>query len=145
MFKNILLPTDGSEPSLRAARMGIALARQVGATVHAYHVLAPLAAVAYFSDQIRQAPDDYLQEAVGRAQEHLQAVRVLAEQAGVPFAGDYVFDHSPYSAIIGAAKQFQCDLIVMGTHGRTGLDRMLLGSQTAKVLSCADIPVLVCP
>ena len=144
MFQNILLPTDGSDQSLRAARMGIALARQVGARVHAYHVLEPLAAVDYFSDLIRHAPDDYRDEAIHRAKQRLEAIHVLASDADVPFDGDYTFDHRPYAAIVGAAQRYGCDLIVMGTHGRTGLDRLVLGGETSKVLNCADIPVLVC-
>ena len=144
MFKHILIPTDGSDPSLHAARIGIALARQVGATVHAYHVLAPLAAVAHFSDLIRHAPDDYHHEAVRRAQQQLEAIHVLAEEAGGPFESGYAFDQRPYSAIVGAARQYDCDLIVMGTHGRTGVDRLMMGSQASKVLSCSDVPVMVC-
>lgn len=144
MFKNILLPTDGSDQSLRAARIGIALAKKLGAKVHAYHVLDPLIAVAYVSDLIRHAPDDYHQEAVDRAQQQLEAIHALAREADVPFAGNYVFDQRPYCAIVGAARQYECDLIVMGTHGRTGLDRLMLGSETNKVVGCADIPVLVC-
>jgi len=144
MFKNILLPTDGSDQSLRAARMGIALAKLVGAKVHAYHVLAPLAAIAYMSDLIRNAPDDYHHEAVDRARLELEAIHKLAKEAGVPFEGGYAFDQRPYSAIVGAARQYDCDLIVMGTHGRTGLDRLVLGSETSKVLGCTEVPVLVC-
>lgn len=144
MFKNILIPTDGSDQSLRAARVAIALAKQVGARVHAYHVLAPLAAVAHFSDLIRHAPDDYHQEAVSRAERKLEAIRELAREAGVPFDSGYAFDQRPYSAIVGAARQYDCDLIVMGTHGHTGMDRLVMGSQSSKVLSCSDIPVMVC-
>jgi nucleotide-binding universal stress UspA family protein len=144
MFKNILVPTDGSDQSLCAARIAIALAKQLGARVHAYHVLAPLAAVAHFSDLIRHAPDDYHQEAVRRAEQQLQAIHELAKEAGVPFDGGYAFDQRPYSAIVGAARHYGCDLIVMGTHGRTGVDRLVMGSQASKVLSCSDIPVMVC-
>lgn len=144
MFQNILLPIDGSDQSLRAARLGIALAKQIGARVHAYHVLAPLAAAAYFSDLIRQAPDDYRDEAVHRAKQRLETIHLLASEADVPFDGDCTFDHRPYAAIIGAAQRYGCDLIVMGMHGCTGLDRLVLGSETNKVLSCADVPVLVC-
>lgn len=144
MFKNILLPTDGSDQSLRAAHLGIALAKQNRARVHAYHVLAPLAAVDFFSDLIRESPDDYREEAIQRAEQQLETIRLIAEEAGVPFEGNYAFDQRPYSAILGAARQYNCDLIVMGTHGRTGLDRLVLGSETNKVLSCTDIPVLVC-
>ena len=144
MFKNILLPTDGSDQSLRAAKLGIALAKQVGARVHAYHVLAPLAAVAHISDLIRHAPDDYHHEAISRAQQQLEVIHDMASEAGVPFDGDYAFDQRPSSAIVGAARRFDCDLIVMGTHGRTGIDRLMLGSETGKVLSCSDVPVMVC-
>jgi nucleotide-binding universal stress UspA family protein len=132
MFQNILLPTDGSDQSLRAAR------------VHGYHVSAPLAAVACFSDLIRHAADDYRDEAIHRAKQRLEAIHALASEADVPFDGDCTFDHRPYTAIVGAARQYGCDLIVMGAHGRTGLDRLVLGKETSKVLSCADIPVLVC-
>lgn len=144
MFKNILLPTDGSDQSLRAARLGIALAKQAGGRVHAYHVLAPLAAVAYFADVIRHAPDDYRSQAIGWAQQELETIRALARDADVPFDGDYAFDLRPDTAILGAARKYNCDLIVMGTHGRTGFDRIVLGSKTNKVLNCAEIPVLVC-
>lgn len=144
MFKNILLPVDDSEPSLHAARVGMALAGRIGAKVHAHYVLAPLAAVAYLSDLIRRAPDDYRREAIDRAQRHIGAVRALAEEAGVPFEGSYEFDHHPSNSIIGAARQYGCDLIVMGSHGRTGLDRLMIGSETQRVLGCTDIPVMVC-
>ncbi|HTV84634.1 MAG TPA: universal stress protein [Dyella sp.] len=144
MFKNILLPTDGSDQSLRAAQLGIAIAKQLGARVHAYHVLAPLAAIAYFSDSIRHSPEDYRSEAVSRAQRQLDAIEALAKEADVPFDGGYTFDKRPYAAIVGAARQFDCDLIVMGIHGHTGIDRLVMGGETNKVLSCSDIPVLVC-
>lgn len=144
MFKHILLPTDGSEPSARAVRLGVALAKQTGARVHAFHVLTPLAAISHFSDLIRHEPDDYENEAIARAQGHLEAVRVLAKEAGVGYEGSYAFDPRTYTAIVGAAHRYDCDLIVMGTHGHTGLDRLVLGSETNKVLGCADIPVLVC-
>lgn len=144
MFKNILIPIDGSDLSLRAASLGVELAKRFGARVHGYHVLKPLAAVAYISDTLRHAPDDYRNDAIDRAERQLDTVRALALAAGVPFDGNYTFDHRPYSAIVGAAHKYNCDLIVMGTHGRTGLDSVVLGSETSKVLSCADIPVLVC-
>lgn len=144
MFKNILLPVDDSEPSLRAAHLGIALAGQLGAKVHAHHVLAPLAAVAYLSDLIRSAPDDYRREAIGRAQRQIGAIRKLAEDAGVSFEGSYEFDHHPSNSILGAVKQYGCDLVVMGSRGRTGLDRLMIGSEAQRVLSCADVPVMIC-
>jgi len=144
MFKHILVPTDGSEQSLRAARVGVEMAKHFGAHVHGFHVLAPLSSVNYFSDQIRHAPEDYRSQAIAQAQHQLETIHALAMELGVPFDSSYSFDHRPYTAIVGEAKKRQCDLIVMGTHGRTGFDRLVLGGETNKVLSCADMPVLVC-
>jgi len=103
----------------------------------------PLKAVSYFFDVITQAPDDYRNQAIDRAQQQPDAVHVLAREADVAFGG-YAFDLRPYTAVLGAARKHGCDLIVMGTHGRAGFDRMVLGSETDKVLGCADIPMLVC-
>ncbi|RDS86043.1 universal stress protein [Dyella psychrodurans] len=144
MFSHILIATDGSDHATHAAETGIELARKLGARIYAFHVLAPLPAVAYFSDVIRHTEDSYEDRAVTRAQWHLSAIQAMADKAGVVAHGGYAFDRRPYVAIVGAAKMQQCDLIVMGTHGFTALDRLLLGSETNKVLTCCDIPVLVC-
>jgi nucleotide-binding universal stress UspA family protein len=144
MFSHILIPTDGSEPAMHAAQIGIELAQKVGARIYAFHVLAPLAAVAYFSDVIQHAEDSYTDRAIARAQVRLGDIQAMAQRAGVIADGGYAFDRRPYVAIVGAAKQQHCDLIVMSTHGYATLDRMLLGSETNRVLGCCDIPVLVC-
>lgn len=144
MFSHILIPTDGSDDTLHAAQMGIALAHEQGARIYAFHVLTPLAAVAYFSDVLRHAPNSHEERAITRAQHRLAEIEEMAKTSGVECHGGYVFDHRPYVAIVGAAKQQHCDLIVMSVRGYTTLDRMLLGSETNKVLSCCSIPVLVC-
>jgi nucleotide-binding universal stress UspA family protein len=144
MFSHILVPTDGSDHAMHAAQMGIELARSVGARIYAFHVLAPLAAVAYFSDVIQHTEDSYVDRAITRAEQRLAEIEEMANKAGVPCHGGYAFDRRPYVAIVGAAKKEHCDLIVMSTHGYTTLDRMLLGSETNRVLGCCDIPVLVC-
>ena len=144
MFSHILVPTDGSDHSMHAAEMGIELARSLGARIYAFHVLAPLAAVAYFSDVIQHAEDSYVDRAITRAQQRLTEIEEMAGKAGVVCHGGYAFDRRPYVAIVGAAKKEHCDLIVMSTHGYATLDRMLLGSETNRVLGCCDIPVLVC-
>jgi nucleotide-binding universal stress UspA family protein len=144
MFSHILIPTDGSEHALHAAEVGIELARKVGARIYTFHVLAPLAAVAYFSDMIQHVEDSYVERAIARAQVHLTDIQAMAEKVGLQADVGYAFDRRPYVAIVGAAKQQHCDLIVMSTHGYTMLDRILLGSETNRVLSCCDIPVLVC-
>jgi nucleotide-binding universal stress UspA family protein len=144
VFSHILIPTDGSEHTLHAAEIGIQLAQKVSARIYAFHVLAPLAAVAYFSDVIQHAEDSYTERAIARAQVHLEDIQAMARKAGLEAEGGYAFDRRPYVAIIGAAKQQHCDLIVMSTHGYATLDRILLGSETNRVLSCCDVPVLVC-
>lgn len=144
MFSHILVPTDGSDHAMHAAEVGIALARSLGARIYAFHVLAPLAAVAYFSDVIQHADDSHVERAVTRAQQRLADIEEMANKAGVTCRGGYAFDRRPYVAIVGAAKKQHCDLIVMSMHGYATLDRMLLGSETNRVLGCCDIPVLVC-
>jgi nucleotide-binding universal stress UspA family protein len=144
MYTHLLLPTDGSELALRGVDAGIALAAGLGASVHAFHVLRPLAAVAYLADAIQFPATTYSQQAIARAERYLTEVSRRAHDAGVPCRSSYVFDHRPYVAIIGAAHREQCDLIVMGSHGRQGLDRLLLGSQTHQVILAGPLPVLVC-
>lgn len=144
MFSHILVPTDGSDHALHAAEVGIRLARSLGARIYAFHVLAPLPAVAYFSDIIQHAEDSHVERAALRAQQRLADIEMMASKAGVACHGGYAFDRRPYVAIVGAAKKEHCDLIVMSMHGYATLDRMLLGSETNRVLSCCDIPVLVC-
>lgn len=144
MFSHILIPTDGSEQAMHAAEMGIELASRLDARIYTFHVLSPLAAVAYFSDVIQHAEDSYVERAVARAQERLAEIESMAKEAGVACRGGYAFDRRPYVAIVGAAKREHCDLIVMSTHGYATLDRLLLGSETHKVLGCCTIPVLVC-
>ncbi|GLQ46143.1 universal stress protein A [Dyella lipolytica] len=144
MFSHVLIATDGSEHAMHAAETGVELARKLGARIYAFHVLAPLPAVAYFSDVIQHAEDSYVERSVARAQLHLADIQAMAKKAGVESHGGYAFDRRPYVAIVGAAKQQHCDLIVMGTHSYTSLDRLLLGSETNKLLTCCDVPVLVC-
>lgn len=144
MFKHILLPVDGSALSLRAADMGIALAARVGARVHGLHVLDPFPAIGYFAQVIQASRSDYDQAAVGRAEQYLAEVSKRARAAAVPCDSSHEFDHRPYCAIIDAARKHHCDLIVMASHGWRGLDRLLLGSETQKVLLHGNLPVLVC-
>lgn len=144
MFKHILLPTDGSELSLRAVDVGIELATRCNAQVYSIHVLHPLQGVlhtAHATPLAIEADDD---NATARAEHYLAEVRRRAEAAGLAFDGKTVVDPRPYVAIVYAAKQWHCDLIVMGSHGRGGLARLLAGSETQRVTSSCDVPVLVC-
>ncbi|WP_049623925.1 universal stress protein [Frateuria defendens] len=144
MFKHILLPTDGTELSLRAVDMGLELAAKIGAGVHAFHVLEPFPTVTYLAEMIQAPERAYTEEAVARATRYLDEVRDRADRLGVPCTTAYVFDHRPYTAIVGAASKQHCDLIVMASHGRSGMARLLLGSETHKVILSCGVPVLVC-
>lgn len=144
MFKKILLPTDGSEGALRAADTGIALAERLGACVYGFHVVAPYPTNAYVAEVIQLSEKAYTEEAVSDAKRFLGDIRERANAAGVPYEESYEFGHHAHAAIIHTAATQQCDLIVMASHGRRGLDRLLLGSDTHKVILNGDVPVLVC-
>lgn len=143
MFKRILLPVDGSEYTLRAVDTGIALAASVGAQVFSIHVLPPLSTVSFMSELL-QHRGCYSEAAKARAQEYLDEVTQRASAQNVACETEFVFDLRPYVAIVAAATKHECDLIVMGSRGFHGMERVLLGSVTHKVMLCCEIPVLVC-
>ena len=135
MYQHILIPTDGSELAHKAVVHGLSLAKEVGAkvtvlTVEAFNV------------------DDASESRVKEAQEHagsiLDGIANEANAAGVKCETLQVIQHDPEMAIVNTAKERGCDLIVMASHGRSGIAAVLLGSVTAKVLTRTVIPVLVC-
>ena len=142
MFKHILIPTDGSNATMRAIDTGIQLAAKLGARVHALHILTPLPAVSFFADAIQG--DIYRKHARERAEATLVKVRAMAQAANVPCETEYLFDNRPYAAIAGAATKYGCDLIVMDAHECNNLERLLLSNTTHKVILSCDVPVLVC-
>lgn len=143
MFERILLPVDGSEQALRAVDTGIELAQKLKARVYAVHVMPPLPAVSFVSELI-QAKGCYSDMAKERAASYLGEVSERARVAGVPCETEYVFDLRPYVAIVAAAAKHHCDLIVMSSQGHHGMERLLIGSVTHKVMLSCDVPVLVC-
>lgn len=143
MFSHILLPIDGSVPALAAARHGIALAASHHARVHAYYAIAPFHVMSYTPAAIEASAQEYAVVARRLAQDSLRAVRLAAEQAGVPYGESMTVCEPPSEGILLAARTQGCDLIVMATHGRRGLKSLLLGSQTQAVLADGALPVLV--
>ena len=145
MFKNILVPTDGSPLSRNAAKQAVTIAKATGSRITAFHVAPPYNFHVYEDyippDFVR--PDEYAAHAKKVAQRHLEAIRKLSDDAGVEFDSHYVLSDYPAEAIVKAAEQYGCDSIVMGSHGRSGVARVLLGSETQKVLASAKLPVLV--
>ena len=126
MYRHILIPTDGSELAERGVAHGLALAKSVGAKVSLIYVVEPLLAV------------------TGDFASVLDRAASAAREAGVSCETIEVENVQPDQAIVAAAEEKGCNLIVMSWHGRSGLSTLLIGSVTNKVLTYAKIPVLVC-
>lgn len=145
MFKNILIPTDGSALSKKAIKAGVDLARATGARVTGFY--SPeryeiLAYGEYFPPDLisRSEWDNRSKKTAAR---FLSVIEKEAANAGVRYTGLYLDSVTPWEAIVEAAKKKKCDLIFMASHGRSGISGLLLGSQAAKVLSHSKVPVLV--
>jgi len=146
MYTHILIPTDGSAQSAHAVAQGIALAKVTGARVTGLFV-APAPTPLVFDGLMPvdyMQPDEHAALTAKAAAHHLGAIEKAAVKAGVPFEGVTVTGEYPAQAILEAAAERKCDLIVMASHGRRGLASVLLGSETQKVLTHAKGPVLVC-
>lgn len=131
MYKHILVPTDGSSRSERATQAAVELAKALGARVTGLYVTDPT--------YVREL-DEGLNE---HADEILGAFVKQAESAGIPYECAAIRGDTPQAAIIDFAAKNGCDVIVMGTHGRSRVGKLLLGSTAASVLADCDIPVLV--
>lgn len=146
MFKHLLLPTDGSKFSDRAIQRGLDFAREINARVTAVHVIPEFRMMADESFVLPTSADlkrRYDKEAKTRAEKMLARIGERAEAAGVEYECVAVMGDVAYEQIIETAKKRKCDLIMMASHGRRGLTGLLLGSETAKVLTHSKIPVLV--
>ncbi|MYN17874.1 universal stress protein [Rugamonas sp. FT107W] len=143
MFKHILLPTDGSAISSAIIQKTIAFAKESGATVTAVHVIAPFHVLTAHADMLEATRDEYLRDSQAHAQRYLEDIEKAAREIGVQCKTVICTDDQPYEQIIETARLHGCDLICMASHGRRGVKGMLLGSETQKVLTHSQIPVLV--
>ena len=144
MFKHILISTDGSPISNKAAKAGIVLARALGSKVTAYSALEEpqlFYGEGYVPSQ--REIDGFLQRARAVGQKRVDSIAKMAKAAGVSFASVVTKAYSPYEGIIAAARKRKCDVIFMASHGRRGLSRLIMGSVTQKVLTHSRIPVVV--
>ncbi|TWG79670.1 nucleotide-binding universal stress UspA family protein [Cupriavidus gilardii J11] len=142
MFKHILLPTDGSELSKKAINGGLELAKAIGARATAYVCLEEYPYTP-FSEIVVEAPQAFKDRIENQAKLYLREVETAANALGVPIDTDMTTFAVPYLGIIDAAERHGCDVIFMASHGRRGLTGLLLGSETQKVLTHTDIPVIV--
>jgi nucleotide-binding universal stress UspA family protein len=144
MYKHILLPTDGSELSDKAAKQAVQFAKSIGARLTAMNITSDYPLMVEDRVQIPEAiKKQYYGDSAKGSKKLLAKVEADALAAGVDYRGVSVHANEPYEAIIKQAKQDQCDLIMMASHGRKGLAGVLIGSETIKVLTHSTIPVLV--
>jgi nucleotide-binding universal stress UspA family protein len=145
MYRKILITTDGSAVSKHTACAGVTFAQQMGAEVLALFVAPEYQYPVYVEIVPPSYPneEEYLAQMKRIGDEHLASILRKAEQLGVPASAVTAFSDSAALKIVDIAEQQQCDLIFMGSHGRSGWGQLLLGSVTNKVLSHTQKPVLV--
>ncbi len=145
MYQRILVATDGSPLSKKAVKDAIALCAALGADLVALNVV-PRYPVSYFEGGAAISAQDIgrmEKEWADKAQAVVDAVQKSANAAGVKAKGVLAKSDIISASILTAAKKHKCDLIVMASHGRKGIARILLGSETQQVLTHSTIPVLV--
>ncbi|RZI84019.1 MAG: universal stress protein [Rubrivivax sp.] len=146
MFEHLLVPVDGSELSEKAITTSIGMAKMLGASITGFIVETPLppvvvepVAVAYYVE----TSQEHQQQCEAHAREVLEAFARRAVEAGVTFDGQFMITDNIQQAIVETAQRQECDLIVMVSHGRHGLDALINGSLTKSVLSHSKVPLLV--
>lgn len=144
MYKNILIATDGSELAQNAVAQGLTLAKALGAKATIVTVTEPWNAAISGEAMIAFPIDEYEKSAASAASAILAGVGDIARKVGTSCETKHIKDQQPAEGIVETAKRMGADLIVMASHGRRGISRMLLGSQANKVVTLSPIPVLIC-
>lgn len=145
MFKHLLVPTDGTDLSTRTVERAITFAKESGASITFFYARQayPLPMYGEGALLVPVSPDQFADATRSEADRILDDAKGRAEVAGVPADTESTVSDLPYEGIIEAARTRACDLIFMASHGRKGVAGFLLGSETQKVLTHTDIPVLV--
>jgi nucleotide-binding universal stress UspA family protein len=142
MYKHILIATDGSDLATKAAEQGLALGKALAAQVTVVFVTAPWSPPGDYS--VILPIEDYENACADDASKILADVGQTAQRIGVACDTLHVKDRFAAEGIVETAQARGCDLIVMASHGRRGLTRLLLGSQANKVVTYSTVPVLIC-
>ena len=142
MFKHLLVPIDGSPTSQLAVDKAIGLARAFSSAVSVLFVIDPYPFTGVGAD-FSYGQVQYLSAAKAEANEALAAARQVFDAAGVQVSASVVESHSVWRGIVEASQAGGADLIVMGSHGRSGIEKLVLGSVAQRVLSHSHLPVLV--
>lgn len=145
MYKHILIPTDGSDVAEKAVSAGVQYAAETHARVTFFTAVPEYDLPGEGAILARKVVSlaEHRRESERKAGAILAAGAAAARSAGVEFDTDYVESNQPWQAIVDAAKRNGCDVIVMGSHGRKAISRLVHGSQTVDVLSHCDLPTLV--
>jgi nucleotide-binding universal stress UspA family protein len=145
MYKHILVPTDGSKLSLKAAAHAVGFAKAMRARLTAFHASPDYPMPVYADGVIFEpvTPEEYKAQCKKEADRILNAVAVKARAARVAFSATHAISSTPWQAILAAARKQKCDAIVMASHGRRGVSALVLGSETQRVLTHSKLPVLV--
>lgn len=142
MFEHILVPVDGSETSAKAVAKAAELAKAFHSAVTVLYVLDPYPFTGVGAD-FAYGQDQYLSAATAEANQVLEETKQAFEEAGVQVETLIGEGHAIHEGIERVLKTLEADLIVMGSHGRRGLQRLVLGSVTQRVLGVVHVPVMV--
>ena len=143
MFKHLLLPTDGSEASQATLLEGVRLAKELNARITGISVVPEFHVLTFNTMMIEDTREVFIAESRSQALKYLAVLNQAANESGVPCETEVVLGDHPYEAILRACESKGCDLIVMASHGRRGVQALLVGSETQKVLTHSKVPVLV--
>ena len=143
MYKHIIVATDGSDIAGEAMKHAIDLAKEIGAKLSAVTVTEPFEMIAFAEQAAVISPTDYKNSTAAYAKKILNAAASTAKTGGVECATIHAENRYSYQGIIDAAEVNGADLIVIGSHGRSGIEGLLLGSQAVKLLTHTKIPALV--
>jgi len=144
MYAHILIATDGSELAGRAVEQGLTLAKTLGSKVTAVTVTEPWTAAVSGEWAVAFPVEEYEKAAALNAKKILGSVTETAGRIGVACETVHIKDQFAAEGIVEEAKTRGCDLIVMGSHGRRGIVKFVLGSQATRVLTHSTVPMLIC-
>lgn len=142
MFKHILVPVDGSPSSLTAVAKGVEVAKAFDAAMTVVAMVDPYPFIGV-GPEFAYGQDQYLVSAKAQANDAIAAARAVIESAGVKVDARVLESHVTWRGIVEAADAIKADLIVMGSHGRRGFEKLVLGSVTERVLRHTTLPVMV--
>src|SRR5665647_871070 len=142
MFKHLLVPVDGSSTSRQSIEKAIAIAEAFKSEVTVIYVIDPYAFTGVGTD-FSYGQAEYLSAATAEANEAIKAAKRAFQDHGISVTASIVEGHAVFRGILETAESVGADLVVMGSHGRHGLEKLVLGSVTAQVLSHTRLSVLV--